>query len=193
MRLAALLMLSGAALAGVSCGEPTATTHIVCNGTPGACECDVVSTYQTGSTSSCSQASIPGALCCAGSEWPSSGSCTCASTDVFCGVVPGYFTGQDGGPRQDGCVCSGDAEIGGTQAVGAACYPDGTTTAGDGLGICCSFSADAPGADGAASCSCAAGLHTCGAGGMAVASCSASNVAPVAQSCEGDTQVSSCQ
>ena len=70
---------------------------------------------------------------------------------------------------------------------------NGTTTAGDGRGICCLFSADAPNSLGIPSCSCAAGLHTCGAGGTQVESCSAASIPMTTATCgAGSTQVASC-
>jgi hypothetical protein len=106
-------------------------------------------------------------------------------------VVPGYETAADGGPGEDACVCSNDPYS--EQVIGPTCYANGTTTSGDGLGTCCMFSPDAPGSVGVASCSCEAGLHTCGDGGTVVESCSAASFQATPATCgTGATQVASC-
>jgi hypothetical protein len=191
MRAAVLGLVTLATLAGSACHGSSSRTAVVCIGPPGACECDLGDPGPgSAPKTTCDDRDPPGTVCCADPSWPRSGTCVCVTSSIFCGIVPGYFVSNDGGPGEDGCVCSSAPESG---AIGATCYPGATTTPGNELGICCSFSANAPGSLGQPSCACAAGLHTCGAGGTQVASCSASNVPVTAFTCDqGTTQVPSC-
>ena len=189
MRAAILGLLAIATVAGSACKGSSPSTAVVCIGPPGACECNLQDPGSEPSTT-CNDHDPPGTVCCADPSWPSSGGCTCVTSSIFCGVVPGYFASGDGGPGEDGCVCSTAPETG---TIGATCYPGGTTTPGNDLGTCCSFGANAPGSLGEPSCACAAGLHTCGSGGTQVATCSASNVTATPTTCDqGTKQVASC-
>ena len=145
--------------------------------------------------SACDTSYLPDTTCCAAPGWPSSGDCSCVTSAIFCGIVPGYFLDPDGGLGEDGCVCSVGPEpfMGATQSMGATCYSNATTTAGPGLGTCCMFPANAAGSLGVDTCACAAGLHTCANGGSPVVSCSAMNFPPADASCRGDTQVMKCK
>jgi hypothetical protein len=133
-------------------------------------------------------------MCCADARWPSNGQCECVTSGIFCGVVPGYEPGTGGAPGEDACVCGiGLDPRSNAQVIGATCNSNGTTTAGPGLGICCMFSGAAPGSLGGLACVCAAGMHTCGTGGVQVTSCSVANFPPPAPGCDqGRTQVVKC-
>jgi hypothetical protein len=192
MRPLVLAILAMAGLRLVACSSSAEPAGPDCFTTPVGCSCNVqASPAQSSQVSSCNTSGYPDTQCCADTGWPSSGSCNCLTSAIFCGVVPGYETAADGGFWEDACVCSNDPYA--EQTIGPTCYANGTTTAGDGLGICCLFSADAPDSLGLASCSCAAGLHTCGAGGTQVESCSAASIPMTTATCgAGSTQVASC-
>jgi hypothetical protein len=176
----------------VACGSSGPSASAVCVAINIGCSCNVQATPAASSqVSSCNASVLPDAQCCADTGWPSSGGCNCLTSAIFCGVVPGYETAADGGAGEDACVCSSDPYS--EQVIGPTCYANGTTTSGAGLGTCCMFPADAPDSLGVASCVCAAGLHTCGAGGAVVDSCSAASFPVTPATCAaGTTQVVSC-
>jgi hypothetical protein len=175
----------------VACSSPSTPSAPSCQSINVGCMCNHQPPPPAGGIASCNASVLPQTLCCADSGWPSSGSCLCLTSAIFCGVVPGYETAADGGPGEDACVCSSDPY--GQQVVGPTCYSNGTTTSGAGLGTCCMFSADAPGAAGVPACLCAAGIHTCGTGGVAVGMCSAASFPSTAPSCDqGTKQVEKC-
>jgi hypothetical protein len=170
----ALVLLATLAVA-CSSAKP-AETVVVCTPLTDQCTCTAEEPPATKTNSTCSAAAYPGTTCCADSDWPSSGSCLCYASAVYCGIVQDAFTNGEAG-----CVCSNPPQSA-SQAVGATCYPGGTTTSG-GLGICCKFD------DG--TCGCAAGLHTC-ANGTEVATCSAANFPTPTSGCSGQRQVVRC-
>ncbi len=188
--LAALLVAGGC-----SGSSKKSSDGVVCLAVSNACTCSV-EPPQPGAAqaSTCDTSYLPQTTCCAAAGWPSSGNCECVTSAIYCGVVPGYFLAIDGGPGEDGCVCSvgPSPQPNGSQSVGATCYPNGTTTSGPGLGTCCFYPADAPGSLGVPLCACATGLHSCAQGAMQVARCSADSFPALDPSCHGDTQVASC-
>jgi hypothetical protein len=192
MRSQMLAMLAVVTLLAPACSSPAAPPRVACFDFPIGCSCSLqTSPAPTEQTSSCNPSVAPDAQCCAGSGWPSSGTCICETSDIYCGVVPGYEPADDAGPGADACVCSNDPYP--EQVIGATCYANGTTTAGGGLGSCCMFPADAPGSLGVATCLCAAGLHTCAAGGVPIDGCSAASFPTAPATCDpGTTQVASC-
>ena len=176
-----------------SCSSSPPPTGVHCVQINTGCTCDLqpAGSGQQPQAKSCTESVLPDSQCCADPGWPSSGTCQCLTGAIFCGVVPGYESGADGGPGEDACVCSNDPYP--QQAIGPTCYPSGTTTAGSTFGTCCLFSADAPGAFGVPGCVCAAGLHTCGMGGTPVGTCSAANFSTAPPACDqGTTRVSRC-
>jgi hypothetical protein len=193
MRALILLIFAGVTLRLVSCGSSAPAMSVVCLGDPVGCTCDLEPSPSTsaGQVSSCNASVLPDTQCCADPGWPSSGTCNCLTSAIFCGVVPGYEMADDGGAGQAACACSNDPYS--EQVIGPTCYANGTTTAGAGLGTCCFFSADTPGSLGVPACVCAAGLHTCGTGGTMVDSCSAASFPAMPETCDqGTTQVASC-
>jgi hypothetical protein len=184
----------GTCLVVVACSSPAGHRDSACVRETDGCVCSFESTNSP-AVASCDPAVLPQTTCCEDPGWPSSGSCECLTRAAFCGVVSGYEPGTDGGVGEDACVCSiGPDPRNNAQAVGATCYSNGTVTPGPGLGGCCMFSGDAPGSLGVPTCLCAGGgLHTCGAGGVAVASCSAADLPAPAVGCDqGTMMVASC-
>jgi hypothetical protein len=179
----------------VACGSSSSNSPnvTVCEALVDNCLCaSEPAGNQPGSVKACNPTTFPGTTCCSDPGWPASGSCWCDSGAIYCGVVHGYFAASDGG-TSDGCVCSSMPETGSMQAQGATCYPGGTTTPGTALGTCCFFPAGAPGTGSVDVCACEAGLHPCGAGGMAVQSCSAANFPTTPPACPSSSKpVSGC-
>ena len=163
-------------------------------GEPDACSCSIEPPQSAAQPATCDTSYLPDTTCCAAPNWPANGDCSCVTSAIFCGFVPGYFRAADGGAGQDGCICSVGPEpiTGATQAMGATCYPNATTAAGPGLGTCCMFPASAPGTFGIPLCGCATGLDTC-SGGTPVDSCSAASFPRMDTSCGGDTLVARCK
>jgi hypothetical protein len=182
-----------ALLALLACGSThSAPDSIVCFDVNSGCTCEHQGSAPSSSQAkSCTADVLPDSTCCADPGWPSSGACDCLTSAIFCGVVPGYEPALDGGAGEDACVCSSDPYP--QQTIGPSCYANGTITPGAGLGTCCMFPASAPGALGVPACLCAAGLHTCGAGGTRVDTCGAASFpAPSSKCGQGRAQVSSC-
>jgi hypothetical protein len=192
MRALVLAVLAGLTLGLVACSNPPPAESVVCTSDPVGCTCDLQSSSTApGQVSSCNPSVFPQTQCCAATGWPSSGTCDCTTSSIFCGVVPGYVMATSGVPGEDACVCSNDPYS--EQIIGPTCYANGATAAGAGLGTCCFFSADAPGSLGSAACVCAAGLHTCGTGGTMIDSCSAASFPATPATCGGGTtQVTAC-
>lgn len=145
-----------------------------------SCTYEPSSTAASASVSSpCDPTAFPGTTCCADPGWPSTATgCSCQTGDIYCGLVPSYFT--DG---TAGCVCSTYPHAAGEQP-GATCYPGASTVMAT-LGLCCMF----PGGD----CACGAGLHTCGGGGSPVTTCSAASFPAPTHTCASPgIEVSSC-
>jgi hypothetical protein len=179
----------------VACSSsPSAPESIVCFDVNKGCTCSHQAGGSSSQTKSCNASvlpDLPDTACCADPGWPSSGSCDCLTSAIFCGVVPGYEQATDGGAGEDACVCSSDPYP--QQTIGPTCYSNGTTIPGAGLGTCCMFSANAAGALGVPACLCAAGLHTCGTGGTPVNECSSASFPAPSSSCpHGTTLVASC-
>ena len=190
----AILVVSLVALSACSSTHSTGD-GVVCLAVSNACVCSIEPPQPSASqTSTCDTSYLPDTTCCAAPGWPSTGNCECVTSAIYCGFVPGYFLGADGGPGADGCVCSvgPEAFTGSAQVIGATCYPNLTTDAGPGFGTCCMFPASAAGSLGVPVCACATGLHTCAGGGTVGQSCSAAGFPPPDTSCAGDTQVASC-
>jgi hypothetical protein len=175
----------------VACSSSSAPPNVlVCEALVDNCLCaSEPAGNQPGSVKACNPTAFPGTTCCSDPTWPGSGSCWCDSGAIYCGVVKGYVMTSDAGAGEDACVCSSMPETGSMQAPGATCYPDGTTTSGSSFGTCCFFPPDAPGALGVAACICAAGIHPCGAGGMSVQSCSATNFPAASPTCPSGSKV----
>jgi len=187
----ALLATTAVLALAVACSSSPTTNAPSCLRASVGCTCSLEPPQSSGTTPTCNDSILPGTQCCADPGWPSSGTCQCLTSAIFCGVVPGYEMAADGGAGKDACVCSNDPY--GQQVVGPTCYPNGTTTSGAGLGTCCMFSASTPGSIGGPACVCASGLHTCGTGGVAVGTCSAATFPSTASSCDqGTRQVSKC-
>jgi hypothetical protein len=191
MRRLAHALTATAVVALIACGSSAPAESVVCLGVPIGCSCELEAAPQSDQVSLCNASAFPDSMCCADPRWPSSGTCNCLTSAIFCGVVAGYEPASDGGAGVDACVCSNDPYS--TQVIGPTCYANGTTSAADGLGTCCMFSADAPGSLGVAACVCAAGLHTCADGGSVVENCSAGSFpSPPAACDQGTTQVDRC-
>jgi hypothetical protein len=164
----------------MACGTTSTPTAVHCGPGWDGCGC-YVELSPGGQTppAACDPTAFPGTTCCADPGWPSmSTTCECHTGDIYCGIVPGYFT--DG---TAGCVCASSPQRAGEQA-GLTCYPGASTTQAT-LGICCMFSNG--------QCACGSGLHTCGMGGSAVSACSAANFPPPMQTCPaGKSRLASC-
>lgn len=175
-----------------ACAQSPAPTAPYCQSIPTGCICAVQETPPSSAEAkTCKGDMLPDMACCADPSWPTSGTCQCLTSSIFCGVVPGYEPAANGQPAMDACVCSNDPVP--QQTIGPSCYANGTTSSGPGLGGCCSFSADAPGAAGIPACICAPGIHTCGTGGTPIDSCTpATFPAPPATCTQGTKQVTAC-
>jgi hypothetical protein len=164
----------------LACGRTPTPMTVHCG--PGwegcACFVEISSDAQT-SPVACNPTAFPGTTCCAEPGWPSlATTCSCDTDEIYCGIVPGYFT-----DATSGCVCAPHPQSAGEQP-GLTCYP-GASTMQATLGICCMF----PNGQ----CACGAGLHTCGMGGSEVTTCSAANFPPPSHTCPaGKTTVASC-
>jgi hypothetical protein len=134
---------------------------------------------------SCDQSTLPDTICCADSGWPSSGDCLCATGGLVCGPIAGSWSGNDAA-SENSCACPDGQPV--TDGTDATCYPNGTTTAGDGPGTCCLVSVPY----GLHSCTCIASQTGCDPGATEVPDCSAARLSP--QVCApGTTQVMACR
>ena len=173
-------LLAVALLSAIACSSTATPMTVHCGADTDGCGCPYgPSAAETSASVSCDPTTFPGTTCCADAGWPSDAtSCACRTGDVYCGIVAAYFT--DGSAA---CVCSTVPQATGEQP-GVTCYPGASTTMAT-LGLCCMF----PGGD----CACGAGLHTCGAGGSPVTTCSAASFPAPSHTCASpEVEVASC-
>jgi hypothetical protein len=164
----------------IGCSSTPPSMAVICGAGWDGCSCYAEpSSTPRSAPAECDPVAYAGTTCCADPGWPSvTTTCACHTGDIYCGIVPAYFT--DG---TDGCVCAPYPTMAG-EKPGATCYPGASTMTAT-LGICCMF----PNGE----CACGAGLHTCGMGGAPVTTCSAANFpAPTHACASGKVLLASC-